>query len=145
MGPIPSSQYPFAEKMWELNAQNSTIMLTSTMEGGSAFMEALNGTYFFAGAASGLIGFVMLSLFGLPTLLVFGLVRGLGENSPGALIFQCMGALVGHFYFRKKFGAQTWLKYAPVILAGCACGQGLVSMLCVGFVILTKMVSPLIY
>lgn len=145
MAPIPSAAYPFADKMWELNAKNQCLMLSSTMEGGSVFMEAWNTNYFLSGIGGGLIFYIVLSFFGLPTLLVFGMVRGLGESSPGAIIFQCIGALVGHLYLRKKFGADMWLKYAPVVLAGYGCGMGLIGMVSVSFTILTKMMSPLMY
>lgn len=145
MGPVPSAAYPYAEKMWELQAMNSCVALSATMEGGSQFLEALNGTYFSWGLGAGIVGYVVLSLLGLPTLLVFGMIRGLGETSPGALIFQAFGACVGYFYFRKRFGAQEWVRYAPVMLAGMACGTGLISMVSVGFVILSKMMKPLLY
>ena len=55
-----------------------------------------------------------------------------------------MGALVGRFYFRKKFGPM-WRKYTPVILAGYACGMGLIAMVGMAVAILNKMMSPLLF
>lgn len=145
MAPVPSDAYPFAQKMWDLQAKQACLTYSATMEGGSMFMEAWNWGRFFWGAGSGVVLFIILSTVGLPTLLVFGMVRGLGESHPGAMIFQFAGALTGRFYLRRKFGTKTWLKFAPVILAGYACGMGLVAMLAVSFTILTKMMSPLVF
>jgi len=145
MAPVPSAAYPYIDKMWQLGAKNQCLMLSSTMEGGSEFMEALKPKYVLAGAVSGVSMFVILSMVGLPTLLIFGLVRGLGESTPGALIFSLLGALVGRFYLRRRFGESTWLKFAPVILAGFSCGMGLIAMVAVSFTVLTKMMSPLLY
>lgn len=141
---VPSDAYPYAQKMWELQAMNTCLIYSSTMEGGSEFMEAWSFEYFGWGIGAGVGAYAVLSAFGLPTLLVFGMVRGLGEAHPGALIFQLVGALVGRFYMRRRFGDE-WLKYAPVVLAGFACGMGLIGMAAVAFTMLTKMMAPLIF
>lgn len=144
MSPVPSDAYPFAQKMWELNARNFCLTLSSTTEGGSLFMEAWKWNFFGWGLGVGVSMYALLSTFGFPTMLFFGLVRGMGEAFSGVLIAQLCGALVGRYYLRRKFG-DMWLKYAPVILAGFSCGMGLVAMLSVAFTILTKMISPLIF
>lgn len=144
MAPVPSDAYPFAQKMWELNAKNASLTYSSTLEGGSLFMEAWKWRYFFSGIGIGVVMFAALSVFGLPTLLFFGLVRGLGEPYPGIMIFQFLGALFGRIYLRQRFG-DMWLKYAPVLLAGFSCGMGLLAMISISFTILTKMMSPLIF
>lgn len=143
MAPVPSDAYPYAQKMWELTAKNACLTYSSTMGGDSLFMRAWKWEYFGWGLGSGTVLYAGLSTFGLPTLLFFGLVRGLGA-SPGSLLFQLAGALFGRFYMRKKFG-DAWLKYAPVVLAGYACGMGLIAMVSVSLTILTKMISPFVY
>lgn len=140
MAPVPSDAYPYAQKMWELTAKNACLTFSSTMGGESLFMKAWKWDYFGWGLGLGTGLYAFLSLVGLPTLLFFGLVRGLGA-APGALVFQLFGALFGRFYMRKKFG-DAWYKYAPVVLAGYACGMGLVAMVAVAITILTKMISP---
>jgi hypothetical protein len=80
----------------------------------------------------------------MPTLLVFGVVRGLGQNNPAYAFLELAGALIGRFYFRRKFG-EMWYSYAPVLMAGFACGTGLMAMVSVAVVILIKMMSPLAY
>ena len=113
------------------------------MEGGSLFFEAWRWNYFGIGLGFG-TGAIILALFGLPTLLVFGLVRGLGQGTPVGAVFELIDALLGRFYFRKKFGSM-WIKYTPILLAGYACGMGLVAMVGLAFAILNKMMAPLIF
>ncbi|MCF7855517.1 MAG: hypothetical protein K9N51_12015 [Candidatus Pacebacteria bacterium] len=144
MADVPSDAYPFAQKMWELRAKNLCLTYSATMEGGSLFMEAWKWRWFGWGLGMGTFAYVILSLFGLPTLLVFGLVRGLSQGSPSHVTFELIGALLGRFYFRRKFG-DMWLKFSPVLLAGFSCGMGLIGMVAVSFTILTKMMAPLIY
>ena len=108
------------------------------------FMEALRLKYVLVGLFSGTISFAILSCLGLPTLLVFGWVRGLGQSTPSGIVLELIGALVGRFYFRRRFGEQ-WMKYTPIILAGFSCGMGLVGMVSVSFTILNKMMAPLVF
>ncbi len=144
MAEVPSAAYPYAQKMWELNAKNACLTFSSTMEGGSMFMEALRLKYVLIGLGSGVFSFVILSVLGLPTLLVFGMVRGLGQWTPSGVIFELLGALIGRFYFKKRFGDQ-WMKYTPILLAGFSCGMGLIGMVSVAFTILNKMMAPLVF
>jgi hypothetical protein len=88
---------------------------------------------------------VVLSLLGLPTFLIYGLVRGLGHQMPGGVLPELLGALIGRFYFEKKFGREKWRKYAPVVLAGFACGLGLVSMGSIGIALIAKSTTTLTY
>ncbi len=141
---IPSDAYPFAQKMWELRLKNLCLTYSSTMEGGSLFMEAWRWKNFFIGLGVGTSAFMALSFFGLPTMLIFGVVRGLGHGTPAALTLELIGALIGRYYFKKKFG-NMWMKYTPVLLAGFSCGMGLIGLVAVSITILTKMMSPLIY
>jgi len=144
MAPVPSEAYPFAQVMWDLQAKNASLTYSATMEGGSLFMEAWKWRWFFTGTGSGLLAYAFLSIFHLPTLLIFGMVRGLGESYPGALILQMCGALVGRFYIRRRIG-DVWLKYATVLMAGFSCGMGLMAMVSIAITILTKMIAPLLY
>jgi len=144
MADVPSASYPYAQKMWDLTAKTQCLTFSSTMEGGSLFMEALKLKYIAWGAGSGIGSFVILSVLGLPTLLVFGLVRGLGQGTPAGVLLELTGAFIGRFYFRRRFG-NMWMKYTPVLLAGFSCGMGLVAMVAVSFTILNKMMAPLVF
>lgn len=144
MAEVPSEAYPFAQKMWDLQAKTTCLTLSSTMEGGSLFFEALKFKWLLSGLGIGVGVYTVLSLLGMPTLLVFGLVRGLGQGTPSAVTFELIGALLGRFYFRKKFG-DMWMKYTPVLMAGYACGMGLVALVGMAFAILNRMMAPLVF
>ena len=141
---VPSDAYPFVQKMWDLRVKNMCLTFSATMEGGSLFMEAWNWLYFIIGLALGTCSFVFLTLLGLPTLLVFGVVRGFGQGTPAGITLELVGALIGRFYFKRKFG-DMWLKYTPVLLAGFSCGMGLIGMVSIAFTIITKMMQPLVF
>ncbi len=144
LAPVPSEAYPFAFRMWDLQAKQQCLTMSATMEGGSLFMEAWRWDYVSAGLVGGTVSYFVLSALGLPTLLVFGMVRGMGLALPGAILFQALGAFAGRYYFRRRFG-DMWMKYAPVLLAGFSCGMGLLGMLAIAFSILQKMMAPLVY
>lgn len=107
-------------------------------------MEAWRWSYVGMGVGAGTLTYAILAFFGLPLMLFFGIVNGLGQGTPGNMIFLLIGALLGRLYFRRRFGSM-WMKYTPVLLAGCACGMGLIAMVAVGFTILSNMISPLLY
>jgi hypothetical protein len=144
LAPIPSSSYPFAQKLWHLQALNSLLMQTSTLEGNSLFYQALNGMYVLSGLGFGLLTYTALTIFGLPTLLIYGIVRGLGQSTPHGLILEVIGAFLGRFYFLKRYGAM-WRQYAPVLLAGFSCGMGLTGMFAMGFALILKSLGRLPY
>jgi hypothetical protein len=144
LAPIPSVSYPYAQELWHLQALNSLLMQTATLEGNSLFFQALNSLYVACGAIFGVLTYALLSLFGLPILLVYGVVRGLGQSTPHGLIFELLGALLGRYYFLKKYGPR-WRQYAPVLLAGFSCGMGLAGMFAMGCSLIVKSLNKLPY
>jgi hypothetical protein len=144
LAPIPSGAYPFAQELWHLQALNSLLMQTSTLEGNSLFFQALNWIYVGAGTALGVVTYFILTLFGLPVMLVYGLVRGLGQSTPHGLLLEVVGALLGRYYFRRRFGAM-WGQYSPVLLAGFSCGMGLMGMFAMGLTLILKSLARLPY
>jgi hypothetical protein len=74
-------------------------MQTSTLEGNSLFFQALKGPTCSPGWASGDHSTAVLSLFGLPVLLIYGVVRGLGQSTPHGMILEVAGALLGRYFF----------------------------------------------
>jgi hypothetical protein len=144
LAPIPSSSYPYAQELWHLQALNTLLMQTSTIEGNSLFYQALSGTYVLSGLGFGLIIYGILTFLGLPVLLIYGVVRGLGQSAPHGLILEVAGAFLGRFFFLKRYGAM-WRQYAPVLLAGFSCGMGLTGMLAMGFALILKSLSYLAY
>lgn len=144
LAPIPSASYPYAQELWHLQALNTLLMQTSTLEGNSLFYQALNGWYVTAGLGLGLVTYLLLIIFGLPVLLVYGIVRGLGQSVPHGLILEVVGALLGRYYFLKRYGKQ-WRQYAPVLLAGFSCGMGLTGMFAMGATLILKSLGKLAY
>ena len=144
LAPIPSSQYPYAQELWHLQALNTLLMQTSTLEGNSLFFQALKGSYVLSGLGLGLVTYLLLSVLGLPVLLIYGVVRGLGQSTPHGFILEVVGALLGRFFFLKRYGAM-WRQYAPVLLAGFSCGMGLTGMFAMGFALILKSLGRLAY
>ncbi len=139
---LPSAVYPFAQRMWELSAANRSIMYSSTLGEYSIFEEAFRWRYLLVGTSFGVALFSIMSFFGAPVMLVYGVVRGLNQTLPHAVIPQFLGALLGRFYFRRKLGLK-WRQYAPVLMAGFACGMGLITTVGIGITFLSKAVVQL--
>jgi OPT oligopeptide transporter protein len=139
LAPIPGPEYPFAERMWELDAANRSIIYSSTLGGYSTFEEAFKTEYLLAGTGFGVVLFFCLSAFHLPVMLVYGVVRGLNQTLPHVVLPQFIGALIGRYYFQKRLGLK-WRQYIPVVAAGFSCGMGLVTILGVGVTFLAKSV-----
>lgn len=144
IAPIPSVIYPYANQFWELNSKTLAVTHSSTLGGSSPFYEALKWPYIMGATGVGLVVYSTLSWAGAPVMLCYGLVRGLGSGLAAGMVPQMMGALLGRYYFEKRFGLQ-WRQYAPVLLAGFSCGMGLVSMFSLGCVLISKAVFQLPY
>jgi hypothetical protein len=144
LAPIPSSAYPYAQELWHLQALNMLLMQTSTLEGNSLFYQALNWVYVLAGVGLGVVTYAILTIFGLPVMLVYGMVRGLGQSMPHGLILEVVGAMLGRFFFLKRYGTM-WRQYAPVLLAGFSCGMGLTGMFAMGLTLILKSLGRLAY
>jgi len=144
LAPIPSSSYPYAQELCHLHALNMLLMQTSTLEGNSLFFQALKGSYVLSGLGFAIVMYALLTLLGLPVLLIYGVVRGLGQTTPHGLILEVIGALLGRFFFLKRYGTM-WRQYAPVLLAGFSCGMGLTGMFAMGFTLILKSLARLAY
>jgi len=57
---------------------------------------------------------------------------------------QFIGALLGRYYFQKKFKDQ-WMNYIIVFFAGYSCGVGLVMMFSLGLVFMSKSVIQAVF
>ena len=144
LAPIPSAVYPFTNKMWELGARAQALTHSSTLGGPSMFYEAIKWRYLLGSTGLGLVVYTTMSSLGAPVMLCYGLVRGLGAGISAHVFPQMIGALLGRYIFEKRFGLK-WRQYAPVLVAGFACGVGLVSMLALGCVLISKAVFQLPY
>ena len=141
---IPSAVYPYTEKIWDLSAKNMCLVYSATLGEYSQFTEALGWGRFLAGFGSAGAVMGLLGWFGAPTMLFFGVVRGLGQTAPHTVVPNFLGALIGKFYFERRY-KREWRKMIPVVSSGFFVGTGLVSILSVGFVFLAKAVSTVAY
>ena len=141
---IPSAVYPYTEKIWDLTAKNTCLVYSATLGEYSQFSEALGWGRFLAGFGSAGAVMGLLGWFGAPTMLFFGVVRGLGQTAPHTVVPNFLGALIGKFYFERRY-KREWRKMIPVVSAGFFVGTGLISILSVGFVFLAKAVSTVAY
>jgi len=142
LGPIPGPQFPYAQQMWELDAENQCVFFSATMGGYSLFQKAFKPLVIVAGLIFGGATLGMSSLLGWPIFLVYGIIKGLGQALPHSLLSQMAGALVGKYYFQKRMGLM-WRQYVPVVFAGFACGTGLLTTFCIGISFLIKSVITL--
>ena len=96
------------------------------------------------GTAFGLLSYVLLSILGLPILLIFGFVRALTQI-PHFVVTEIIGALLARYYFWNKYGKKEWRQYAPILAVGFACGMALMGMAAVSIALIQKSVSVLIF
>ena len=141
---IPSAVYPYTTEIWEFSAKNTCLLYSSTLGEYSQFSEALGLWRFVSGLATGGVVMGVLGWFGAPTMLFFGVVRGMGQVMPHSVIPNFIGALIGRFYFERKYGRE-WRKMILLVYSGFGVGMGLISILAVGFVFLAKAVSTVTY
>jgi hypothetical protein len=144
MGPIPSPAFQYAQTYWHLIALRQCLWYSATLGGETLFDQAIKGWWIFGGFAFAGGTFGVLSLLRLPVTLIYGFVRGL-SGLPHMLIPEMVGALIARYSLEKKFGVERWRKYAPVLLAGYACGMGLVGMSAVAIALISKSVTQLQY
>ena len=107
-------------------------------------MEAISGKSVLSATGAALAVFLALSLFGLQATFFYGLVGGFAQW-PHFVLPQMVGALLGKYYFAKKFGEERWKSYVPVLMAGYACGFGLIAMVSIGVTLIGKAVSAVIF
>jgi len=106
--------------------------------------KALKPKIIGSGLGIGLLAFVILSIFNLPTLLIYGYVRSL-TTIPHYMIPEIIGALLARYYFWKKYGKKQWRLYAPVLAVGFSCGMALIAMAAIAIALIKKSVSVLIF
>jgi len=145
LGPIPSAAYPYAHKMWPFHATMEAMWVKSTLPGGRALIKGIiKFPYILAGFGFGSAAYLLLSLLGAPTLIVYGFIMGF-NTWPHYAIPQFLGALLGRRYLRRRFGEERWSAYAPILLAGYSCGMGLIGMASISLALISKAVSQVVF
>lgn len=150
--PIPSDAFPAARVNWEFQAKNQVLYFSSTFVGPGENPDdvKITDSEFWTKAVHpkvigiGLVGcvtlYTVLSAFNLPVLLIYGMIRGFGQF-PHVMVLEVFGALLGRYYFQKKYGRTDFLKQAPALLAGYFTGVGLVSMFTIAMQLIKNAIS----
>jgi hypothetical protein len=151
-GPVPSESYPYAQVHWELMSKQQVLLYSSTfvppgedpetrsIADSQFFKQAVHPKVIGTGFVGTVVAFTILNVFGLPVMLIYGFIRGLGQI-PHVMVLEIVGAIVGRFYLRKKFGTQNFLRMIPVIMAGYFTGVGLISMATIAMNLIQQAVS----
>ncbi|MFQ6133932.1 MAG: peptide transporter [Armatimonadota bacterium] len=142
LAPIPSVFYPYALKFWDFQALQQSLWITATTENRELFAEAIKPGVIAGGAAFGLGAYGLLSYLGWPVTLIYGILRGMG-TFPHLILPELLGALLGRYYFARRYGAKQWMRYSPVLFAGFSCGMGLIGMLAIAFALLSQSVTQM--
>ncbi|HEX8464656.1 MAG TPA: hypothetical protein VF627_08560, partial [Abditibacterium sp.] len=145
LSPIPAASYPYAAKFWPVAAQQQALWMTANRAGeGNFLLQSINPNFIGMGAGAALLSYGAVVVGGLPVLLFYGLVNGT-HTLPAYALPQLIGALLGRYYFQKRYGKENWRSFTPVLVAGYYCGMGLIGMAAVALALLSKSVSRLPY
>ena len=146
LGPIPSSAYPFVQKMWPFHATMQAFWAKSTLPGSgeSLVTQIIRWDYIGIGLAFSTILYAALGALSAPMGIFYGFVAGLGAW-PHFAILNFVGAMLGRFYLQRRFGVERWYAYAPIVLAGDSCGVGLIGMTSIAIALISKAVSQVVF
>jgi hypothetical protein len=149
---IPSEVFPAAAKLWELHAKQQALLWSSTFVAqgedpneksvmDSQFMrEAIHPKIIGAGFSACVVLYTILSFFHMPIMLIYGMIRGFGQL-PHFMALEILGAMVGRFYLRRRFGQKDFLRQAPTLMAGYVTGEGLIAMATIAMKLIKAAVS----
>ncbi|MGV3618048.1 MAG: peptide transporter [Fimbriimonas sp.] len=145
---LPNEAFPYAQRFWPVQAQLQSVIQQINVPRADGetgwFAKAIKPLYIAGGTAGGLMLYGVMSIFKAPLLLFYGFAGGLGLY-PANTIPQFFGAWYGRKFLARKYGAENWARYAPVLLAGFSCGAGLVSLLSISIALISKAVAKLPY
>jgi len=146
LGPIPSSAYPYVQKLWPFHATMQAFWAKSTLAdaGANLLTQIIRWDYIGIGLGASLILYGALHFLQAPMAIFYGFVAGLGQW-PHFVILNFIGAMLGRFYFQKRFGEARWSAYAPILLAGYSCGVGLIGMSSIAIALISKAVSQVVF
>lgn len=140
--PLPNSAYPYAQKVWPVEASLQSAMQQINQPGseGNWIRNAIKPQLIGAGAAGGLLAYSALSLVKAPLLFFYGFAGGIGLM-PIYTIPQLIGAWIGRKHMARRYGEDRWREIAPIVLAGFSCGSGLIAMLSIAISLLVRATS----
>lgn len=142
---IPSSQHPYASKVWPIQATFQAMFNTiNRKHGGVAWVkDSINYPRIGFGILGGLSLYGLFALLHIPALSYYGFIGGAVGAWPQDVLTMYIGAVLGKRYFEKRFGVENWRMYTPVLLAGFSCGTGLMAMAAIALALIAKSVNYL--
>ncbi len=105
---------------------------------------AIHWDYIAISTAAFAVLYAILAASGASMGFFYGIVAGTNVW-PFIILPQLIGALLGRYYFRKRLGEETWLRYAPIIGAGMACGVGIVAMISIAVALISLSISQVVF
>jgi hypothetical protein len=146
--PLPSGQFPYAQRFWPVQAQMASVLqqINVPREGGGAgwFAQAIKPLFIVGGTVGGLLLYGVLGILKVPVMFFYGFAGGIGLL-PANTVPQFLGAWFGRRFLARRYGAENWARYAPVLLAGFSCGTGLMSLMSISIALIAKAVAKLPY
>jgi hypothetical protein len=140
---IPSSQFPYAQMYWPVEVTYRVLWMSATTEGGKAvqqFLNAIRPNVIAISTVAGVAMYGAMTVARLPILFYYGVIGGAGQMMT-TFVPNMVGALLGKYYFARRFGLTDWRRYSPVLLAGFSCGMGLIAMVAIALGLILKSVS----
>jgi hypothetical protein len=145
---LPNAAFPYAQQFWPIQAQLAAVIQQTNIPRGDGtgnhFMNAIKPMYIAGGTIFGVAAFMACQFLKIPLLAFYGFAGGVGLY-PANTLPQLLGAWYGKKFLAKRFGAETWSRYSPVLLAGFFCGTGLVALLSISIALIGKAVAKLPY
>ncbi len=132
MAPIPSSAYPFALMQWPITIVSQCVWITGQVVAQTSLLLGSIGT----GIAILFLGDVLTKIVGLP-FSAAGLVTGFFTIPPSVLPLF-LGSSLNRYVMPKLFGAERWNRVRGIIVAGFACGEGVMVGLGIAFSLIGK-------
>jgi hypothetical protein len=144
--PIPSSAYPYVQKMWPFHATFQAFWAKSTLPGQDTELvsQIMRWDYISIGAGISALLFSVITLIKAPLGVFYGFVAGI-LGWPHFIVLNMLGALLGRYVLSRRFGEAQWYGYAPILLAGYSCGVGLIGMTAIAIALISKAVSPVVF
>jgi hypothetical protein len=134
---IPSDSFPYAARVWPVAARQAYLIFTANSTEESLLLQAIKPQTIAIAAGVGLGVFAGFSWLGIPAIVFYGMIGGVGVPTHAGLPLL-LGALLSKFYFSRKFGKEKWKRYVPVVAAGLACGMGLAGMTAVALSLIAQ-------
>ncbi|NKB66519.1 MAG: peptide transporter [Candidatus Latescibacteria bacterium] len=147
LGPIPSAAFPYVQKFWPYHATMQAFWAKSTLPEGAGNLlvtSIIRWEYILTGFISsfGVLG--LLTVLKVPVAAFYGFIGGI-NGWPHFFLLNFAGAMLGRYYFQRRFGEKRWRVYTPILLAGYSCGIGLVGMSSIAVALISKAVSNIVF